>query len=114
MAFLVSAREGKHADALRLLEQAKRFGPNPDLIDTEALVRLNNNEAEAARKLLESVVAEAPTGPAYFHLAQAELATERKIDARIAWKRAMELGLRRADLHPLEWSGFDQMTEKMK
>ena len=115
LAYLLSAREGRHDDALRLLERAKAVaGPNPSLMDTEALVRLNRGEAEAARKLLEAVAAEAPSGPAYFHLARAELAAGRELEARAAWLRAGELALRPADLHPLERPAYEQVAARMK
>jgi tetratricopeptide (TPR) repeat protein len=115
LAYLLSAQEGKHDDALRLLEQAKRvIGPVPDLLDTEALVLLNKGEAEAARKLLEAVVAEAPSGPAYFHLARAGLASKRDLEARVAWRRAAGLGLRPADLHPLERPEYERLAGLMK
>lgn len=116
LAYLLSAREGKHDDALRLLDQAKQvLGPsNPDLLDTEALVRLNKGEADTAHKLLEGVVAQAPTGTAYFHLAQAEQELKRDLEARLAWRKAEELSLRRAELHPLERPAYDRMAERMR
>jgi hypothetical protein len=56
--------------------------------------------------LLEVVVAEAPSGPAFFHLARAEYESKNALRAKRAWLRARELGLRVADLHPLERSGY--------
>lgn len=111
LAYLLSAHTGKHDDALGLLDQARKaVGPNPDLLDTEALVRLNKKEPNAARKLLEQVVLEAPSGAGFFHLALAEKEEGRELEARIAWKKSVELGLRRAELHPLEWPAFDRMA----
>jgi tetratricopeptide (TPR) repeat protein len=113
LAFLLSAHEGKHDDALGLLDRARRVsGPHPDLDDTEAVVRLNRGEPAAARKLLDGVVAHLPSGSAYFHLALAEQAGKRDLEARAAWKQAAEAGLRRADLHPLERDAYDRLAKR--
>ena len=91
-----------------MIEQAKKtVGHVPDLLDTEALIWLNRNQPQTALKLLEVVVAEAPSGPVYFHLAQAELAAKNTQKAKRAWKRARELAIRIADLHPLERKSFE-------
>jgi tetratricopeptide (TPR) repeat protein len=115
LAYLLSAREGKHDDALRLLDQAKKaIGPHLDLLDTEAIVRLNKGEVDTARKLLEEVVVAAPNASGYFHLAQVELAAKRNLEARLAWQRSRELELHRADLHPLEREAYDRVADLMK
>jgi tetratricopeptide (TPR) repeat protein len=112
LAFLMSAHK-KHDDALALLDRARRvIGHHPALDDTEAMVRLNRGEPDAARKLLEGVVAQTPTGTAYFHLALTEQAAKRQLEAQAAWKRATEAGLRRADLHPLERETYDRMASR--
>jgi tetratricopeptide (TPR) repeat protein len=113
LAFLMSAHEGKHDDALALLDRARRvIGHHPALDDTEAMVRLNRGEPDAARKLIEGVVVQTPTGTAYFHLALAEQAAKRQLEAQAAWQRATEAGLRRADLHPLEREAYNQMADR--
>lgn len=114
LAFLRSVYQNRHDDALALLERGKRVtGRDPDLDDTEAVVRLNRKEVDAARQLLGEVVAQAPSGPAYFHLALAEMAAKRERNAKVAWNQAKEAGLRRGDLHPLEWKDYDQMAKDM-
>ena len=115
LAFLISAKEGKHDEALLLIERAKKArGPLPELLDTEALVRLDKKEFEAACRLLEVVVAEAPSGAAYYHLARAELAGGRKLEARRAWQQAEELGVKLADLHPLERPEFARVSALLR
>jgi cellulose synthase operon protein C len=114
LAYLISAYDKNHAMALTHIENAKKIiGPNPELLDTEALIRLNSGEPETALKLLEVVVAEAPSGPAYFHLAQAELAAGHKLEAGRAWRRAKELNVSKADLHPLEWPGYESLAKQL-
>jgi cellulose synthase operon protein C len=115
LAFLISTSEGKHDEALRLLAQAKQIGgPLPTLLDTEALVQLNRGDSETARRLLETVTAEAPSGTAFFHLARAELAANRVAEARVAWQQAEELGIKPANLHPLERPELVRLAASMK
>jgi tetratricopeptide (TPR) repeat protein len=115
LAFLLSVRDGKTDEALQMLERAKKLiGPNPDLLDTEAIVRLKRGEVDAARKLLEEVLAAAPSASAYFHLAQVESKAAQKLDARLAWRRAEELKLQRLTLHPLEREAHDQLAAALK
>jgi tetratricopeptide (TPR) repeat protein len=113
LAFLRSTKDQQHDEALALVERARGvMGPHPELLDTEALIRLEKREAEAAIKLLEVVVAEAPSGTAYFHLARAYDMAKNESEARRAWRRAGDLGLKSADLHPLEQKGFADMETK--
>lgn len=115
LAFLLSARDGKHDEALQMLEGAKKLiGPNPDLLDTEAIVRLKRGEVAAARALLEEVIKTSPSASAYFHLAQVESKAGQKLEARLAWRQAEELKLQRPTLHPLERGEYDQIAEVMK
>ena len=114
LAYMLSVRHNKHDEALELLDRAKKaIGPNPHLLDTEATVRLNKGEVDAARGLLEVVVAEDPSAAGYFHLAQVEVTAKRDVEARLAWRRAGELRIQRADLHPLERDAFDQLAIKL-
>ncbi len=115
LAFLLSARENQHDVALGLIEQAKKvIGPNPSLLDTEAMIRLSKGEVDTASKLLEIVVTEVPSGTAFFHLARVELAAKHDLEARRAWRRALDLGLRMSDLHPLERPAYEKIAAQFK
>jgi tetratricopeptide (TPR) repeat protein len=115
LAYLLSALEKKHDAALGLIEQAKKiFGPNPTLLYTEALILLNKAEPATALKLLEVATAEAPSASGYFHLAQVELALKHNLEANAAWRRAGELGLRKSDLHPLEYPEYERIAAQLK
>jgi cellulose synthase operon protein C len=115
LAYLLSAREKQHDEALKLIDQAKRIiGEHTSLLGTEAMIWLNKSEPEKAFKLLEVVIAEAPSGTVYFQLAQVELAAKHEFEAKIAWRRALELGLHVGDLHPLERSEFERIAAKFK
>jgi tetratricopeptide (TPR) repeat protein len=111
LAFLHSAREKRHDPALTLIDQARKLiGPNPNLLDTEALIRLNKGQADVALSIMSVVVAEAPSGAAYFHLAQIHLALKDETEARRAWRQAGEHGLKEADLHPLERTEYRRLA----
>ncbi len=116
LAYLLSARENQHDAALELIAQAKNvIGPtNPTLLGTEALIWLNKSEPQKALELIKIVVAEAPSGSAYFHLAQVEHALKHDLEAKYAWRRAGELGLRVGDLHPLERSSYEMIAALFK
>ncbi|WP_162670629.1 tetratricopeptide repeat protein [Gemmata massiliana] len=115
LAFLVSAKDGDHRRALDLIERAKKArGPIMDILDTEALIRIEKGDFEPAQKLLDVVAAEAPSGTAFYHLARVELALGHKVEAKSAWQRAQDLGIKLADLHPLERPEFARVSALLK
>ena len=63
---------------------------------------------------MEEVVKRAPSGSAYFHLAQVELALKRNndFDAKAAWREAQERGLKEGDLHPLERKAYKEIKAR--
>ena len=113
LAYLTAARNENYPRAIELIEGAKRVvGENPEVRDTEALVRYLEGRHAEAQRILRAVVVEAPSGTAFFHLALAEDALGNTDEARDAWKRSGELGLGRGDLHPLERKDYDRMATK--
>jgi tetratricopeptide (TPR) repeat protein len=115
LAYLLTLQQGKATEALALLDRAESIaGPLPELLDTRAVVLLTLNQADKAIDLLEDVVAVKPSGPAYFRLAQACLAAKQPLPALHGWRQAMALGLRAADLHPLERPGFENLRTEFK
>lgn len=118
LAYLLSAHKRDHEAGRGLIEQAKQIvGPINTLLDTEALIWMEMKQPERAVKLLQDVVAEAPSGSGYFHLARAELALAKGGDeskAKSAWQQAKDLGLKAGDLHPLERNAHAAMMEKWK
>ncbi|MBY0455964.1 MAG: tetratricopeptide repeat protein, partial [Gemmataceae bacterium] len=129
LAFLLSAHKGDHRQALEKLAAARKVaGPLPDLLDTEALVRMKlggPDELQKAAELLRVVTKDAPSGAAFFHLAQAELAMaelerepklkrNRRDAAEKAWQEAEQLGVKATDLHPLERKDFERVSDALK
>ncbi len=115
LAFLVAAKDRDYPRALKLIEQAKEArGPFMDLLDTEALIRIETRDFRSAQALLETVTAEAPSGTAFYHLARVELELGDKSKAKSTWRRAQELGVKLADLHPLERPEFERVSALLK
>jgi Tfp pilus assembly protein PilF len=117
LAYLLSEVENNHEEALAKIELAKQIlGDHTVLLDTEALILLKMGQPEKALKLMDEVVRRAPSGSAFFHLAQVELALlarkmrDSDIEARAAWKEAKERNLKKGDLHPREWTAFDELS----
>ena len=113
LAFLLSAKDGQHVEALQEIERAKKaFGPLPTLLDTEAQVCIAKGNPGRAEGLLNEVLALEPSATRYFHLAQAYQAAAKRLDAVVAWRQAQRLNLKPADLHPLERAGYQTMTRE--
>ena len=115
LAWLLAVQEGKGDEALGLMEQAVRIaGPVPDLLDTQATVRLARKESRRAVEDLEKALAQGPTASRYFHLTQAHDQAGEKSAARDALLKALALGLSEKDLHPLERRDFKRLAAQLK
>jgi tetratricopeptide (TPR) repeat protein len=114
LAFLLSTSQGKHEEALAEIARAKTaFGPLPTLLDTEAQIVLAKGDPARAAAILNEVITDDPTGPHYYHLAQAHQAAGRNVDALVAWRQAQKRGLRPTDLHPLERAGYRSLEAEL-
>jgi tetratricopeptide (TPR) repeat protein len=92
LAVLVVLRGGDRREALDLVKRAiDRAGPHPALLDTRAIVRLSSGDTLGAIEDLTEAVAESPTGPTYFHLAQAQLRGGRHDEALRSYRRMLDL-----------------------
>jgi tetratricopeptide (TPR) repeat protein len=104
LAFLLAVKEGRHAEALNLIQAAiEEVGPYPELLDTRAMVHLTGSRADLAVRDLHQAIAQA-TAPAkyHFHLAQAHNLAGDEREAREAYRKAVAFGVKEPDLHPLE------------
>jgi hypothetical protein len=79
------------------------MGPQPDLLDTRAVVLLAQRQPRLAIADLETAMAlDAPTGPREFHLARAHKMANNSEAAVRSFREAKKRGLKRELLHPLE------------
>ncbi len=112
LAFLLSASQGKHDDALLEVERAKTaIGPLPTLLDTEAQIYIAKGLPSKAIGLLSDAIAQGPKASYYYHLAMAYFADNRQLEAKEAWRQADKLTLSVTDLHPLEREGFQKFKD---
>jgi tetratricopeptide (TPR) repeat protein len=109
LAYLL-AMTGAHAEALTLAQQAIAIvGPHPEILDTRAIVLLKAGKADAALADLTKATAQAPTAAMYLHLAQAQQLAGKTPAAVAALRKATDLGLQLAKMHPLERPAYEQL-----
>jgi predicted Zn-dependent protease len=103
LAYLLALKEDRGAEALELLRRAvQTVGELPDLLDTRAVVCLTLGRGEEAVSVLEDLLVEVPSAGGYFHLAQAYRAARKPAEATASLRKALGMGLKPGDLHPLE------------
>jgi tetratricopeptide (TPR) repeat protein len=112
LAWLLALRGRKGDEALPLIQRAvELYGPRPDLLDTRALVYLALERPDKARADLKAALADTPTATRYLHLARVCQAADDADGAAAALKEAKALGLRRAQLHPVEVTTCTKLLE---
>jgi tetratricopeptide (TPR) repeat protein len=113
-AWLLAQRADKAGEALPLITKALAvLGPRPELLDTRAVAYLAQGKHDRAIADLEQAIADAPTASRYFHLAQAYRAADKLEAAREALRKANELDLRPAQLHPLERPAWERLLAEL-
>jgi tetratricopeptide (TPR) repeat protein len=114
LAWLLALREGRGAEALKLVQQAIDLeGDTPDLLDTRALAYLATGKSDAAITDLENAVAVTPGPDKYFHLALAYRDKDRKDDAAASLRKGQQMGLSAESLNPLERSSYARLVEAL-
>lgn len=114
LAWLLAVKEGKGEEALDLANQAVTVaGPNGDLLDTRATVKMALGRHDQAIRDLEEAVLVMPTASRYFHLTQAYKLTGNRIAAKESWLKAKALGLKEKVLHPLERKEFRVLSVEL-
>ncbi len=107
------------AEPVEALEQINRaiadIGPDPNLLDTRAVVFLRLDRADEAIADLREAIAKLrrPDPLFYVHLAEAHLQGGDLPDAADALSRARELGLDEAAIPPLERPAFDRLVRRL-
>ena len=92
MAFHLATPEAA-AEAAPLVERAiGELGPVPDLLDTRALIRLARGDVNSALEDMADAVL-TPTAGRYLHLAMIHVAAGDLSAARVAFDKALTLGL---------------------
>jgi tetratricopeptide (TPR) repeat protein len=112
LAWLLALHGRKGAEALPLIQRAiDQFGPRPDLLDTRALVYLALEQPDKARADLKASIADTPAANRYLHLARVCQMTDDAAGTAAALREARALGLKRAQLHPVEVAACTKLLE---
>lgn len=112
---LLLAYRGEQREALSLIGRAiQQWGPLPALLDSRGTVRLALGDVERALTDYSSAAADQPSPTRWFHVALAQSRAQKTAEAKRAFKQAMDLGLTREALHPLERSEFDRLTSQFQ
>jgi tetratricopeptide (TPR) repeat protein len=110
LAWLLALKEGPNTEALTLVQRAiDLWGPQPDFLDTRAVILLTMNQPSAAIADLEQVIRLKPSPAAYFHLARAHYQAQDRARAVASFQQAKDQGLTPLTLHPLERRTFNHL-----
>ncbi|AGA29620.1 tetratricopeptide repeat protein [Singulisphaera acidiphila] len=110
LAWLLAARGEKADEALDLINRAITLdGSNPEALDTRGLVYLAMNKPDAALKDLTEAVAVDPSPLLIFHLARAQMRSDRRDAARETLRKAQAAGLNENAVDPLEREAYRQL-----
>ena len=115
LAVLLALRHDKLDEAMTLINKAVEIaGPVGAMLDSRAIVYLALGDAEKSLADMTDALADAETPVRLFHQAQAcQLAGQ--TDAAItAMGKALQKGLTKEKLHPLEIPAFDKLKESVK
>jgi S1-C subfamily serine protease/thiol-disulfide isomerase/thioredoxin/phage FluMu protein Com len=108
-----SAKEG--AEALELIQDAiRRMDQNSVFLETRALAYLALKKMPQARADMATSIAAHPTPIAYYHLALIEHSTKNTDGATGVLKRALGLGLTKAQLCPCEQRQLEKLAKSLK
>jgi predicted Zn-dependent protease len=115
LAFLLSLREDRHAEAIELIDRALTTGGRAGwVLDTQATVLRRAGKTDKALAIMQELTAENGTPTRLYHLAQALRDCGREQEARISFQAAIESGLAEASLHPLERDEFREMKRRFR
>jgi len=112
---LQALNDDNWTEGLEFVQRAiELIGPNPEVLDTRALLYLKAKRPDRALQDLNQAIAQAPTPTMYVHLAQAQLMAKNAPAAAEAFRKAKEIGLQVDILHPLEKPAYQQLAAELK
>jgi cellulose synthase operon protein C len=115
LAWLLAFQPGKAAEALELVNRRIEVtGPSASVLDTRGVAYLKLGQAVDAAQSFADSAAQNPMAVYYFHLAEAQKAAGKANEAEKASQKAVELGLKETDLHPLEQADYQKWAAERK
>jgi tetratricopeptide (TPR) repeat protein len=114
LAYLAALHQGDSVEGLRLIDAAlERTGPVAELLDTRGVVHLVAGDANRAVADLKAAAKQAPQGPTWFRLAEAQLKAGDRSGAEESFRKAVALGLKADAVHPLERKAFERLQAEL-
>ena len=115
LAYLLALQEGHESEAVELAQAAvEHGGPLPDYLDSRGVAYLKAGKVDLALKDLQQAVAARPSPTFYFHLARAQQLNKAPSEAAASLRKATDLGLKEAALHPLEQAAVRKLQADLK
>lgn len=112
---LAPSEEGGVDEARGYVNEAVNLlGPQTDILDTRAMIKIAAKQYEGAIDDLSLAVIDRPTATKYFHLAIAHLQAGQNQMAANAWKKAIDLGLTRESVSRLEKEQYDKIQAELE
>lgn len=112
---LAPSEEGGVDEARGYVNEAvDLLGPQTDILDTRAMIKIAAKQYEAAVDDLSLAVIDRPTAAKYFHLAIAHLQAGQNQLAANAWKKAVDMGLTRESVSRLETEQYDKVQAQLE
>ncbi|MGC1274999.1 MAG: tetratricopeptide repeat protein [Planctomycetaceae bacterium] len=103
LALVLALGEKRCEESLALIDRSIAIaGPQGALLDTRGLIQLAAGRAKEAQADFQLALEQGSAADRYLHLAAAQWQSRDKDQAQRTLKKAEELGLAWADLHPLE------------
>lgn len=114
LAWMLAVAFGETEEALQAINRAvHKWGPSPNLLDTQAVIHLRQNQPALALEDLDLALAHGPDASAHFHRAHACLAQGDRAAAAKALRAAKSSGLEPASIHPLELPAYRRLLDTL-
>jgi tetratricopeptide (TPR) repeat protein len=115
LAYFLSVKEGKHAEALELITRVlDELGPIGEILDTRGLILLGAGKANEALRDFQAAIKQDPGPVKYFHLAQAQWAAGERRQAKTAFDQAKRGGLKEETIPVLERPGLKKLATELE
>lgn len=113
LSYLMAVKDNQGDEALPLIEEAITLvGPISELLDTRGMVQLSRGKTEEAVQDMRRSAGDNPTPLKLFHLALSLSSAGDEPAAAIAFKQAVEMGLKQDDVSSIERKSYDAMLAR--
>jgi tetratricopeptide (TPR) repeat protein len=114
LAWFQSFDPAARRSSLELINRAlKLAGPDPELLDTRAVIQLNLDSPREAIRDLEQALKENNTPSLWFHLSLAQNRVGDKAAATESLRNAEQAGFDPGTLHPFEKVDYEKLVKNL-